>query len=98
MLYKKRKLYKENYAQFPRVLCSYCSLLLYSHSVKWVIKTLPILFNHRTINVITNPRNESKIDGCKSNHNNRSCYALAEIPHFHMQNESISLPSIYTPV
>ena len=35
------------------------------------------------LNIITNPRNESKIavcDGCKSNRNNRLCYVLAEIP------------------
>ena len=34
------------------------------------------------LNIITNPRNESKIavcDGCKYNHNTQSCYALDEI-------------------
>jgi len=81
-----RKLYKD-YAQFPCVPCSYCSRLLYPHSVKWVIRndnfTYPLQSSFPQLNVITNPRNESKIavcDGCKSNNNNRSCYALAEIP------------------
>ena len=31
-----RLLYEEDYAQFPCVPCSYCSRLLYPHSVKWV--------------------------------------------------------------
>ena len=82
-----RKLYEEDYAQFPCIPCSYCSRLLYPHSVKWVIRndnfTYPLQSSFPQLNVITNPRNESKIavrDGCKSNHNNRSCYALAEIP------------------
>ena len=82
-----RKLYEEDYAQFPCVPCSYRSRLLYPHSVKWVIKNdnfiYPLQSSFPQLNVITNPRNESKIavcDGCKSNHNNRLCYVLAEIP------------------
>ena len=81
-----RKLYEEDYAQFPCVPCSYCSRLLYPHSVKWIIKTdnftYPLESSFSQLKVITNPRNESKIavcDGCKYNHNTQSCYALDEI-------------------
>ena len=105
-----RKLYEKDYAQFPCIPCSYCSRLLYPHSVKWVIKddnfVYPLQSSFPQLNIITNPRNESKIavcNGCKSNHNNRSCYALSlkylnVFTMFHMQKESIYLPSIYTPV
>src|SRR6185312_10424641 len=74
-------------AQFPCIPCSYCSRLLYPHSVKWVIKddnfVYPLQSSFPQLNIIANPRNESKIavcDGCKSNRNNRLCYVLAEIP------------------
>ena len=33
-----RLLYKEDYAQFPCVPCSYCSRLLYPQSAEWVVR------------------------------------------------------------
>lgn len=97
------KLYKKDYAQFPCIPCSYCSRLLYPHSVKWVIKddnfVYPLQSSFPQLNIITNLRNESKIavcDGCKSNRNNRLCYVLAEIPQCTICKAKVSLSRLST--
>ena len=82
-----RILHEDDYAQFPCVLCSYCSRLLYPLSAKWVTRDNNIVYPLETsfpeINLTNNPRNPTRVavcDGCKSNSNNRVCLPLTQIP------------------
>src|SRR6185503_17814616 len=82
-----RILHENDYAQFPCVLCSYCSRLLYPLSAKWVTRDNNIVYPLETsfpeINLTNNPRNPTRVavcDGRKSNSNNRVCLLLTQIP------------------
>src|SRR6185312_3729281 len=82
-----RILYEEDYAQLPCIPCSYCSLLLYPLSAKWITRNTdtiyPLEVSFPEINLTTNPRNPAEIavcDGCKPNSDNRTCITLAPIP------------------
>ena len=92
-------LYKEDYAQFPCVPCSYCSRLLYLQSAKWIVinddTTYPLQTSFQ-INLTTNPRNPAKIAICDES----QCMlnACSNILTYHIQKENIFLLSTYIPV
>ena len=60
-----RILHEDDYAQFPCVLCSYCSRLLYPLSANWVTRDNNIVYPLETsfpeTNLTNNPRNSQKL-------------------------------------
>src|SRR6185312_13071336 len=101
-----RTLYEKDYGNFPASPCSYCSRLLNPHSVKWVIKndnfvyplqsSFPQLQIHVTSQKLPFAMDVNPI--VIIDYVMFSLKYLSVFMMYHMQSESISLPSIYIPV
>src|SRR6185369_13189327 len=65
-----RSLYENDYTQYPCIPCSYCSRLLYPHSIKWIARDqttiYPFQLSYPEISLTTHPSNPSKIAVCSN--------------------------------